>query len=63
MYHSVSEEPSSVNCCQFSAKSKYISAGSANGTIKIWDMKAYKEPYRKLKGHVGAITSIAWTND
>lgn len=64
MYHSGQEEPSSVNCCLFSTKSKYIAAGSVNSTVKIWDMKVNKdkEPFRKLKGHTGAVTSIAWAN-
>lgn len=62
VYYSLSEEPSSVNSCLFSHKSKFIAAGSVNGTVKIWDMKNIKErePMKKLKGHVGAVTSLAW---
>ena len=62
VYYSVTEEPSSVNSCLFSHKSKYIAAGSVNSTVKIWDMKNIKErePMKKLKGHVGAVTSLAW---
>lgn len=63
-YNSISEEPASVNCCIFSPKSKFIAAGSVNSTVKIWDMKHIKErePMKKLKGHVGAVTSLAWVN-
>ena len=64
MYYSISEEPSSINTCLFSPKSKFIAAGSVNSTVKVWDMKNTKErePIKKLKGHVGAITSLACAN-
>lgn len=65
VYHSGQEEPSSINCCLFSPRSKYIAAGSVNSTVKIWDMKAnkQKQAIRKLKGHTGAVTSIGWINN
>jgi len=49
----------------FSPKSKFIAAGSVNSTVKVWDMKSNKEKQalHKLKGHAGAVTSIAWINN
>lgn len=63
-FHSGNEDPTSVNCCAFSPKSKYMAAGGANGALKIWEMKGAKErdPFRKLKGNGGSISTLSWYN-
>jgi sugar lactone lactonase YvrE len=61
-FQTLSGHTSGVNCLVFSADSKKLISGSADKTIKIWDVKTGKE-IAKLEGHKGFINALVITPD
>jgi WD40 repeat protein len=53
---------SRVNCAVFSPDGRWLASGSADKTIKIWDVANGRE-LRTLTGHANWITSLAVSHD
>jgi WD40 repeat protein len=57
--HTIEEHKNSVTCLALLSKENdYVISGSADSTLKIWDMQTYK-CIRTLEGHTSSITCIA----
>ena len=46
----------------FSADSKDLATGSADKTIRLWDLST-ETPYKKLEGHTAMILCVSWSPD
>lgn len=54
--------PNAVTCLAFSPDSRTVASGSADGTIKLWDVAAGKE-HATLTGHTDVVHSVAFSPD
>ncbi len=53
---------SSISSVAFSSDGELLASGSADGTIKIWDV-AHGQLLRTLSGQGGGVSSVAWSLD
>lgn len=54
--------PDEVYCVAFSPDGKGLLAGSADGTLKLWDVKTGEE-IRSYPGHAAKVASVAFSSD
>ena len=52
-----------VNSIDFSADGKYIASGSADKTIRTWDVRLREPAAGPLTGHTGSVFSVAYSTD
>ena len=52
----------SVNCISYSSNGKYLSSGSLDNTVKIWEISS-GECINTLEGHEWAVNSISYSPD
>jgi WD40 repeat protein len=58
----VLSHPSQVWSVSYSPDGKTLASGSADGTVKLWDVGTGKE-LKTLKGHQGAVISVSYSPD
>jgi WD40 repeat protein len=51
-----------VDSVAFSHDGKTLATGSADGTVRLWDVASH-QPITTLTGHTGAVTSVAFSPD
>ena len=58
-YQSLSGHTSAVECVSFDSNEQTVIAGSAGGTLKLWDLEQAKVA-RTLTGHLSNCISVQW---
>lgn len=60
--HTVEAHKAEVNCIDFSPYSEYVFAtGSADKTVKLWDMRNLKSELHTLESHTDEVFSVSWS--
>ncbi len=59
---SIVEHTGFVNTVAWSPDGKYIASGSADGTVRMWDVATGKQMY-VYRGHQASVNSIVWSPD
>ena len=52
-----------VDSVAFSPDGKTLATGSADGTVRLWDVATHRPDRRALTGHTGPVTSVAFSPD